>query len=391
MSNKIRAEVYQRIILAKSLHKAAEAACASRNDQMTFTRGILLLHDAAEALLGAVADHLNASLTGNQYLLDYYDLIEKAEKQARKVPYRTQMRNLNTLRNDAKHHGILPDSKSNAHFPTTVYALCEEVCQTYLELDFSSVSLKSLIRNEKVQSYIERAEKEIERGEIEEGLISLAYAMYHICEFSTIPSILLSLLTQKDREKLIQFTQVYTIEHTVELIEHGVDPYLYHRFKNLTPKIGLHKDTRELLYWWDKHYGHPVNWTIRNARFCLDFCIEAALKFQRESDEGYTLIDYFRVFEDIIEPTDEEAIIWNQPAYPPEFSFQESSEPRKPILVLKKGQIIIGWATDSEDRLDEWLVTSKDIPSTNKEDIGFGYVSKSEVKVTRRERQVPKE
>lgn len=390
MSNGIRIEVYKRIVLAKALHKAGEDACASRNDQMIFTKGILLLHDAVEAALGAVADYLNARLTGNLYLLSYYDLIEKADTQKRTVPYRTQMRNLNTIRNNAKHQGILPDPKSNAHFPLIVHALIEGVCQIYLGLDFSSVSLKSLIRNEKILGYIDQAEKEIEKGKIEEGFISLAYAMYHICEASTIPWPFFYHYTQKEKETPLQFTKPYKIEHTVELIEHGVDPFLYHRFKNLTPKIARHKDTGELFYWWDKHYGHPANWTIRNARFCLNFCIETALKFQREEDEGYTLISYPQVFEDIIESAKEEVTIWNQSSHPPEFPFQASSEPRRPVLILKKGQSIVGWATDSEDRLDEWFIISKNISSKSKEYGGFGFVLKSDVKVTRREKQTPK-
>ncbi len=301
------------------------------------------------------------------------------------------MRNLNTLRNNAKHHGILPDSKSNVHLSTTVYALLEEVCQTYLGLDFSSVSLKSLIINKTILGYIDQAENEIEEGKIQDGLISLAYVMFHICEASTIPWPFLYPHTQREKETSLQFIQPYKIEHTVELIAYGVDPFLYHRFKNLTPMMARHKDTGELYYWWDKHYGHPANWTARNARFCLNFCIETALKFQRGEDEGYTLIPYREVFEDIIEPVKEEAIIWNQSSHPPKFPLQEPSEPRSPVLVLKKGQPIIGWATDSENRLDEWFVTSEGIPSELTEYVGFGFVLKSEVKMTQRKRQAPKQ
>ncbi|HEC64599.1 MAG TPA: hypothetical protein ENI23_04845 [bacterium] len=390
MSNKIRTEVYERVVLAKMLHKAGEAACASRNDRMVFTKGILLLHNAAEAALGAVADHLHAKLTGNLYLLDYYDLIGRADPQRKPVPYRTQMRNLNTLRNNAKHQGILPDPKSNAHFPATVYALIEEICQTHIELDFASVSLKSLIKQKEALGYIERAEKEIKGGEIEEGLISLAYAMYHICEFVTLPSPFSYPDTQKEEETPLQFTQPYKTEYTVELIERGVDPYLYHRFNNLTPRIAKHKDTGKLFYWWDKSYGHPVNWTIPNARFCLHFCIETALKFQREEGEAYTLISYSEVFEDVIEPANEEAIIWNQSSHPSKHLFPKTSELRNPVLVLKKGQSIVGSAQDSEDRLDEWLVMSEDIPSKLKEFPGFGFVLKRDVKVTPRKKQTPK-
>jgi len=340
MSNKIRTEVYKRIVLAKTLRKDGEAACASRNDQMVFTKGILLLHNAAEAALGAVADHLHAKLTGNVYLLDYYDLIEKADPQKRRVPYRTQMRNLNTLRNDAKHQGILPDPKSNAHFPGTVLALITDICQTYLGLDFPSVSLKSLIGKKDVLGYIDRAEKEIEGGKIEAALISLAYAMYHICERSTLRWPFSYLDREKERETPLEFTHPYSIEYTVQLIQYGVDPFLYHRFKNLTPRIAIHIDTGALFHSWDKLYGHPANWTVSNARFCLSFCIDTALKFQRE-EVGYSLVKYDEVFEDVIEPAAEEATIWNESSHPPNYSFTKPSGPRTPVLVLKKNNLLL--------------------------------------------------
>jgi len=391
MLNKIRPEVYKRIVLAKALYKAGEAACATCTDEMIFTKGILLLHDAAETALGAVADFLNANLTGNRYLLQYYDLIKAADDpEHSNVPYRTQMKNLNTIRNDAKHQGILPNPKSNAHFPATVCALIEEICKTYLDLDFSSVSLKSLIRNKKILDYIDQAERKIEQEETEQSLISLAYAMYYICEESTIPWVSFLFPTDEEKEISILFTQPYKIEYQVKLIEHGIDPFLYYRFKNLTPEIVMHKDTRKLSYRWDKWYGHAKNWTTQNARFCLDFCIGTALKFQREEYEGYILIPYPNVFEDIIESIRKEATIWNQSSHPSEFLSQKSSDSRKAALTLKKGQSIIGWAIDNEDRLDEWFIKSKDIQSRSKEQIGFGFVLKSDVKVTPREIQVPK-
>lgn len=384
MPTKIRKEVNQRIVLAKLLQRAGETSCARCNNQMAFTKGILLLHDAVEAALGAIADHLNVRLKDKNYLMNYYDLIEKEDKQNRTVPYKTQMLNLNTLRNNAKHQGILPDPKSNIHFPITVHALLEEVCQTYLNLDFDSVSLKSLIRNKKILDYIEKSEKEIEKGKIKEGLILLAYAMYHICESSTIPWLF------RERETTLQFTRPYEIEYRVELIEHGVDPFLYYRFKNLTPMIVRSKNTGGLLYYWNKNYGHSANWTSINAHFCLDFCIDTALKFQREEYEGYKLTYYTEVFEDIIEPLNEEATIWNQSSHPSKYPFKKPLKPRSPLLVLKKGQSIIGYANDSSDRLDEWIVISKDIPSKNKKHAGIGFVLKNEVKITQKKRQVSK-
>lgn len=378
MPKNIRKEVFNRIIFAKKLYKDGELACNIGNDQMVFAKGLLLLHDATENVLGAIADHVGAKLKDKTYILDYFSLIKQADKKYRTVPYMTSIKKLTTIRNNIKHQGILPDIKNNAHFPSTVYQLITDICQTYLGLDFSSISLKNLIINKKVLNYINKAEKEIEDGKIEESLISLAHAMYYICEFHStfmLPSLI---------QKKIIYTEPYGLDQTINLLQNRVDPYLYHRFKNLTPIIGKNTKTDELTYWWDKTFGHPVNWTERNAKFCLDFCIDTALKYQREKDEGYTIINYQSVFKDIIEPVGEEAVFWNQSKHPPEIA--SPLGPRKKVFTLKKGDLIVGYAYDHKDRLDEWEIYSDDERLKGK-GIFFVFVSKKEVKVTRKKRK----
>ena len=223
-------------------------------------------------------------------------------------------------------------------------------------------------------NFINIADKEIADGMIKEGLICLAFAMYYICESIIIPDFF-----QKQKE--IVYTEPYGSDQTIHLLQNRVDPYLYHRFKNLTPLIGKNTKTGKLTYWWDKSYGHPANWIERNAKFCLDFCIDTALKYQREKDEGYSIIDYQYVFEDIIEPVGEEAVFWNQSKYPPEITWpgiQKPLGPRKKVFTLKKGDSINGHACDDKDRLDEWMVFSRDERIKGL----FPIVSKEEVRVT---------
>jgi len=383
MPKKIREGVFNRIIFAKKLYKDGELACNIENDQMIFSKGLLLLHDATENVLGAVADYLGAELKGNKYILDYFELIKKADTDKRTLPYMIPIRNLNIIRNNIKHQGILPDIKSNAHFPSTVYQLITDICQTYLGLDFSSLSLKNLIRDKKILNFINRAEKEIEDGMIKESLISLAYAMYYICEYSTV-TMQYGLFS---KQKEVIYAEPYSSRLNINLLENRVDPYLYHRFKNLTPLIGENTKTDELTYYWETNYGHPANWTKRNAKYCLDFCIDTALKFQREKDEGYTIFDYRFVFEDIIEPVGEEAVFWDQSKCPPETTLptiQKPLEPRKKVFILKKGDSIIGYVRDDKDRLDEWMVFSND---ERFKEIRIPIVSKKEVKVTRKKRK----
>lgn len=384
MKVKIRNEVYNRIILAKTLLRAGTDACENKRDRMTFTKGILLLHDAAEAALGAVADHLQAPIGGTCFLLEYYSLIKNNDSKRRSVPYKRQMINLNTLRNNAKHQGILPDPIANSHFPTTVSALINDLCETYLELDFSTVSLKSLIKNERVRKLVDSAEKDIKKGEIENALVDLAFAIHYVCE--DFPS---WLFVPKDNKSSLLLPKTRTIEHTVKLLQRGVDPYLYNIFKKLTPKLAMKKKTGEIIHWWAQHYGHSANWTPENAKFCLDFCIDTVLKFQRDEDTRFKLIAYTDVFEDMVEPTGEQAILWNRSLQPPRYGFPptwSSSAEREATFVLKKGEKIIGFTQDTDPISDEWYVTSKSIPSEHFPEGPevHGYVAKSEVKITRK-------
>lgn len=367
MAKKIRIEVYKRLVFAKWLQLQGESAVSHAYDDMRNAMGILLLHDAAEATLGAIADYLNVSFSGNKYLPDYYDLISQKDPGKRTVPYRIQMNNLNKIRNDVKHHGIFPSYNSVSHFPATVYALLEELCSTYLEKQIDSINLTSLIKDGLCKNYIIEAESHIENNNYEQALVSLAYSIFHLVESSTLTSgILRTLLNEKDDGQEFEFTKPYGTDYTVKLLEHGVEPYIYHRFRNLTPHIGQNKKTKEIQHCWEKQYGHPANWTKKNAQFCLGFAIDTALKFQREKEYGYELIDYQEAFMDIIKPSGEEAVFLNN-----------SQE----IFRLKKGEEIIGYASDSVGKLDEWLVISPNLPKTIA-DIGFAYVKKDEVIIT---------
>ena len=378
MPKNIRKEVLNRIIFAKKLYKDGELSCNIGNDQMIFAKGLLLLHDATDNALGAIADHIGVKLKGDTYILKYFEIIKEEDPQNRTLPYMTQIRNLTTIRNNIKHQGIFPDIKSNAHFPSTVYQLITDICKTYLSLDFSTVSLKNLIRDEKVLNFINRAEKEMADGKMRESLISSAFAMYYICESSLIITSSEFFLKQKE----LIYPEPYGSRQTINLLQNRVDPYLYHRFKNLTPLIGENTKTDKLIYWWDKAFGHSANWTVRNAKFCLDFCIDTALKYQREEEEGYTIIYYRSVFKDIIEPVGKEAVFWDQSKHPPKIA--SPLGPRKRVFTLKKGNPIIGYAVDDKDRLDEWQIYSDD---ERLKGIFNLFVSKEEVKVTPKKRK----
>jgi hypothetical protein len=382
----LRDEVLQRVLLAKSLLHHGRRACEDRADLFEFARGLLLLHDAAEATLGAVADHLHARLEGNRYLLDYFTLIEETDPDRRPVPYRHQMRNLNTVRNILKHQGIFPDRAANAHFPITVAALLEDLCRTYLGLDFEAVSLKGLVEDATVRGYVEEAERKMEGGSFEQALISLGYAMYHLVESSSLPWSRRVFGIQQTEERFL-FTEPHSTNYSLKLLEHGIDPFTYHRFRNLTPRFAYDMEDKTVVYEWHKDFGHPANWTNRNVRFCLQFCIECALRVQRKPAFDYDILYYPDVYEDVITPTKDEVILWSVPSTGVQPLGSAEVPQREPVFVLKRGESIVGWASDSGGRPEDWFIISKSIPLTEGAGTGFGFVARSEVNVTRRERE----
>ncbi|MFQ5632996.1 MAG: hypothetical protein ACE5I1_29865, partial [bacterium] len=225
--------------------------------------------------------------------------------------------------------------------------------------------------------------------EFEKALISLAYAMYYICESSTMPFLLSDFWARQEDQGSI-FANPFDMNHTIKLVGHGVGTFLYYRFTNLTPMIGYRKQTRELYSKWKKDYGHPANWTARNAGFCLNFCIDTALKFQREPDEGYSLVYYTDVFEDVIEPAEEKATIWNISERSSHLAIGKPTQTREVLLSLQKGHSLVGFAHEMEETPDEWTLIIRNWqgkPGNSQR----GFVAKEEVSIRRREIQGAKE
>lgn len=389
MTSDVRNEVLQRMLFAKLLQRHGHVACAERNDRYAFARGILLLHDAAESGLAAVADHLHAKITKqNMYLLEYYDHIEmgSGQPEQRIVPYRTQMKILNTVRNGIKHQGVFPDAHTHGNLPSAVLELLRDLCRVYLIVDYDSLSLRGMIRNERVRTWIDSAEDKIQAGDFEGALVSLGYAMYQLAEFRTT-GLLGDALAGRAQTGL-KFTNPHTSDFTIVLLEHGVDPFTYHRFRDLTPRMAYDRDGRQVVHRWGRMFGHSMNWTYTNAQFCLEFCTDCALKFETRPAYEYDIVRYEDAYEDVIEPMGDAAVFYNCGENAEGF-FTANKPKRVPIWTLESGRSIVGVVMEEHSGMDtdEWTVFSEDIPGDGAWPGGLGVVKKDAVRVTSRARR----
>ena len=176
------------------------------------------------------------------------------------------------------------------------------------------------------------------------------------------------------------------LHHSVYLLQNGVDPYLYFkRFRLLTPSVVPNSGWTEFTLEWEKTYGHEGNWTKANAEFCLDFCVETALKMQKDMFDTDQLIRYGEVFEDVIEALEDGVEVT---------LFSKDSKPhplgKHVVAILSKGQAIFGEAASHAESKDEWLVTSEGLKRSTllgTSGVGCGYVLKSKVKVESHKKQ----
>ena len=315
MPKKIRKEVFDRILFAKKLYKDGELACNIKNDQMTFSKGLLLLHDATENALGAIADYLNAYLKGDKSIHNYFSLIQDNDPQNRSLPYKNQINILNTLRNHIKHQGILPDIKSNAHFPSTVYQFITDICQTYLKIDFNSISLINLLRARNLKKMMEQAEVSLKEEKYRECQIICRKTLYLVFEkqFDIRPfeeykediqskSALTRTLSrphslapehaknkQYIKENVKQPTDFIVIDYYkmwTDLLGNGINLVDFSNVMLLTPEVYFFEEEKD---WATKEDVNGIKYNQENAEYCFRKTIEILLIKQNniEREKGF--------------------------------------------------------------------------------------------------------
>ncbi|MBX7157546.1 MAG: hypothetical protein K1X66_04080 [Verrucomicrobiae bacterium] len=371
--------------------REAEAACSTPNDKWSFARGIILLHDATEIVLIAIVSHLNAlqQIKKNTSLLDYCDFIQKVDPH-NEIRHKQELKNLNTIRNHIKHEGLLVDVKSNAYLVNTISNSIVSMCKTYLNIEFSEVRLTLLIRNKKIQHFLKEAEDHYNEKKYEKALISLGYAMFYTIDNEAITwsffHEIISGFSEKETPEIVY--PDFNTEHMVRLIQYGIDPYLHKKFHQIVPLIGRKTKDFELIYEWKKEFGHQGNWTEKNVSFCLHLVIDTALKCQREDSHDYSIKRYSEIYEDIIEPVKDQAIIWNTSNNAKDYFLHSKLIERKPLFILSKNQYLIGQVKRSDKKSNEVFIMFYRPSEGELEDFNYGYVAESEIKVTSRKKML---
>ncbi len=253
--------VIKRLTLSRYLVQLATQN-ARADQEVAGAACINLLQDAIEICLLAALDHLNIKVAARTEVAQYLDKINEAIGD--ELPFRRRLLEINKVRVASKHDGITPNRKELQGYVSDARKFLEQATKKVMNVDFWSVSLTELLDDNEAKGFLLEAQKEFDREDYEDCLISCRKAFY--VEFESWYDI------EKDdgglfgswapyytRSKEWKETNVNTpfdyiaLDHgriDGDLTKEGIDHTAFWNVWRMTPSVYRHKDDDE---WLVKH------------------------------------------------------------------------------------------------------------------------------------------
>lgn len=297
---KLKPHIIYRLVLAKTIFKKGIQFCDIPNDTFNFSNGLIALHDALDNFAGAIASQLNISLTQKSYLLDILNAIEGCERKTDasfSLISKNEIIQLNTIRNNIKHQGIVPNTNHAKGLIVPIISFFQEYSRRYFGLEWEIVSLADLIKDSSIKAQVKTAEDFIEQSKYKEALNEMALIKFKVFEESLLqieldPKYDFLKPPSEEDKKLRESINIFPgqgrgwfsdLYDRADFLEKGIDRNLMRVFENLTAKVGINNNKEWKYILNHSHNWGPPNWTKENALFCYDFLIDAIIKNQKKN------------------------------------------------------------------------------------------------------------
>lgn len=286
-----------RLALAKTFLVKANNELRQGSDDLALATAAVDLHDCIDNFLGVLGSHYGLTPTKKDYLIDRFDAISDKYKEStsKPLPNRAEVELLNDIRNGVKHRGVLPNTSQVINLVKELDRFCNDVCKEVYGIRLDDVSLIAQVKNDEKRKVLESIEKHIEAKEYKEAMEESGMALFkyfdsHSWNLNPLSTIS-SLVRGKSRKDMTNVFPERDVHKTnLDLLEYGIDPYLYYRLGNLVPKVGYDNlEDRNTIVEYSSYSWHDRNWTAENAKFCLDFLTKLFIKQQRGYG-GYTIV-----------------------------------------------------------------------------------------------------
>jgi hypothetical protein len=135
-----------------------------QNTNMARMQAVLKFHDSVEYCVRAIIEEYKVNHDRNLDLIPLMKCIERSITD-KTLPLLSQMDFLNTTRGKIKHHASVPSAEDAHRCHLYTKDFLERVSKDYLGVDFASVSRLVLIKNARIRSLLENAEKKRRGGD----------------------------------------------------------------------------------------------------------------------------------------------------------------------------------------------------------------------------------
>ncbi len=276
------------LMAARSLLESSGPELTGAADALTVAKKVLNVQDTVELVLAALCIEAGSS-NKLDHNLTFHDLVgfivknygadddDEARNQKREC-----LNSLNHARVRFKHHGDLLDA-------TTTYPLVAQAIQVTSDLCFRAVGISlqevdaiAAIAHVEIAQYLRDADEAMTRHEYRAALESTARAVTAAFWEYNVPP------TQPGAPDA---------ELALLLSGRGVDPASFLAMRRFLPT--LYSPTDEEPKFDTRKYGHEVNWTPENTRFCWNTALTLALRLQHALPIP-DAIDFYSVYEDVV-------------------------------------------------------------------------------------------
>jgi hypothetical protein len=261
--------------------------------------------------------------------MDYFDPIEKQTQ----VPAhgKDYIRQLNSVRSSLKHQGLRPDPKQWAYVAEKVFGTVEKWCSDYLQVPFAELDESELLRSVEVKRLFKEAQDLSLATKYKESLEKLGLALAMVLnENGALQGIIAGEPSSEDAIRLSGFAV------------HANDFLALQEFLPRVARFGPDAGTTK---WKQSGFGHPGNWTLEAADFCLRTFLDVAIKIQDAAWRPRAIQRMF-LYDQQVEVLRDGVEIWkNEPRTSPgrlSVLIRPGEVQRRVVVTLKRGEKLKG-------------------------------------------------
>jgi len=289
--------ITRRLLLAKEIYLHGLEK-TFRKSSLNKIIAIHNFHNAIEITLKTIliCNDIRSDKTLNidfESMLNEIDRHPAFKEKNQKLPYRQELRNLNSLRNLTQHHAVEPESSTMEEWKVFTRGFLVNSYKDYFDLDFDQLSRISFIENETFRILLERAEKEHQENEFAKTIIFSTY-VYKIAKMSFknimpsnniyFSSRISSLMRRGgDSSRAIQeafenvCSKIQENEITSAILVSGIEIAQLNRFKKLTPALDITMGGRPVVeFFGNKEYSQD------DSQWILDFVTNLLILWQEQ-------------------------------------------------------------------------------------------------------------